>query len=89
MTIKEAAKEALAVQNASNLSGVVRTFRDCLDTLWDEAHATGKGTAFVNQHPIAVLFADKIADLSGAKAYGLGTVYSRSYDECRRLAGED
>ena len=64
--IRRAANEAIAVQNASNLSGVVRSFHEVLsNTLWPSARAKGYGTQWVNTHPITRLFIAKLADLSG------------------------
>lgn len=65
MTIQQAAQIALDVQNAVNLSGVVRSFAEATQAVWDEAHKNGKGTEWVNTHPIVLLFVDKLADLSG------------------------
>ena len=68
MTYQKAGQAALDVQNAVNLSGVVRSFHEALSAVWDEAHNLGKGTDWVNQHPISVLFADKIRDLARLQA---------------------
>jgi len=64
MTYQQAAQAALQVQDASNLSGVAHTFDQAMAALWDEAHRQGKGTAWVNQHPIVTLFLDKMASLN-------------------------
>lgn len=70
---------AIFIQNACNLSGVVYAFSRVMSKIWVEARrkggvetntATGKGTDWVNTHPIAVLYADKIADLSGSRQSG-------------------
>ena len=58
-------KEALQVQDACNLSGIVHSFSDGMSILWDIANATGKGTDWVNRHRYSRLFADKIKSLSG------------------------
>lgn len=65
ITYKRAAELALDCQDACNLSGVVHSFADAVRALWDEAHATGKGTAWVNEHPIVTLFLDKLVSLNG------------------------
>lgn len=57
--------EALQVQDACNLSGVVHSFSRALTDLWAIADHDGEGTDWVNQHPVSVLFADKIKHLSG------------------------
>jgi hypothetical protein len=83
MTIAAAAKTALDVQDACNLSGVVSTFQRILtEVLWPEARANGHGTDWVNQHPISVLFADKIMSLSRHEAAEV----LRSWDICETLA---
>jgi len=66
MTLRAAAKAALAVQDACNLSGVARSFSEILSgALWPEARSIGEGTRWVNTHPIATLFLSKMADLNG------------------------
>lgn len=84
MTINRAAQEALDVQNACNLSGVVKAFDRATATLWEIAHRTPHlGTDWVNKHPISVLFSSKIESLTGS---GEVNKFSKSYDECVRLA---
>ena len=56
---------AIDVQDACNLSGVVFSFAEIMERLCNTAHAEGHGTDWKNHHPIAVLFADKIAALAG------------------------
>lgn len=58
-------EEALQVQDACNLSGVVHSFNDGVSLLWDIARINGKGTDWVNQHRYCRLFASKIQSLSG------------------------
>lgn len=60
-TLKELAKEALAVQDACNLSGVAHGFARAMVDLGEHTN----GTAERNRHPVAVLWAEKIAHLSG------------------------
>lgn len=60
-TEKELAAEALAVQDACNLSGVVRAWARATEDLW--AAAGDRGTDWVNTHPVSKLFADKLADM--------------------------
>ena len=63
-TIKELAEEAVAVQDACNLSGVVHSFASVLDDLWRHAKRQGEGTDWVNQHPITKAFVGKLVSLS-------------------------
>jgi hypothetical protein len=62
-TEKELINEAIAVQDACNLSGVVRSFAQALSDLRDLPDC--KGTAWLNQHRVSRLFADKIKSLTG------------------------
>ncbi len=72
-------RDALEVQNACNLSGIVRSFSRATEKLWAEARARGEGTEFVNRHPISVLYAAKLANLSGAdRAAG----FAEAWGEC-------
>lgn len=86
--LKKAAADALDVQDACNLSGVARRFADALTDVWAEATRLKEGTKFVNQHPISVLFACKIADLAapGASVDFPSEAFSAAYGECLRLA---
>ena len=61
---KQDYENALTVQSASNLSGVVHSFSEILTRLVKEAQEQGKGTDWINTHPICVLFAEQIAHLT-------------------------
>lgn len=52
---------AIEIQNAVNLSGVLHTWMDIIPKIRE----TVDSTAELNQHPISVLFAYKVASLSG------------------------
>ena len=54
-TMKDAARTALAVQSASNLSGVVHSWAQVQSVLSAEANRTGEGTDWRNSHPINCL----------------------------------
>ena len=62
--IQRAAKDALSVQDACNLYGVIHAFLNVMDVLWNEAHRFGKSTDWVNQHPVAKMFANKVVHLT-------------------------
>jgi len=62
-TMKDAARTALAVQSASNLSGVVHSWAQVQSVLSAEANRTGKGTDWRNSHPINQLFLVQLAHL--------------------------
>lgn len=93
MTIQEAAKEAIDCQNSINVSGVLRTFQKIVsDVIWPEADRLGKGTDWVNRHPIVTLFLSKLCSLNGGFASNehnetRGTFdYLHALDECEKLA---
>jgi len=73
--LKKAAKDALEVQNACNLSGVVHAFARAMSAVRESSN----GTSEANTHPIAVMFADKIMDLVGRPDLG---DYGKAYDAC-------
>jgi hypothetical protein len=80
-TLKELAQEALNVQNACNLCGVAQAFARVMIDLGEHT----KGTDERNTHPVAILWADKIAHLTGTQQMGLLDVM-RAYDVCNDLA---
>lgn len=84
--LQTAAQAAIHAQDACNLTGVLRSFGEAMTVVRAEANATGQGTAWINQHPIAQLFADKIADLAGR--LDAGTSYSEAYRACQALSAE-
>lgn len=86
-TIQDAAKDAIAVQDACNLSGVVRSFAELMPVVRE--HVKAQGTDAINRHPVCVLFASKIADLAGQQGGLAGESFARyhfAYEECKRLA---
>lgn len=77
--IRKAAQDALAVQDACNLSGVVHAFSRAMSAV--RKHTNGTDEA--NTHPVALLFADKIMDLVGRPGMdGFGEAYTA----CQNLA---
>jgi hypothetical protein len=92
-TLKEAAETALLIQDACNLSGILRSFTDIvMDTLWPAAREQGKGTDWVNQHPVCTLFLDKLASLNRSQCLCSDNMnsFGRAYDAVVKLAaGED
>lgn len=54
-------RDALAVQNAANLSGVAHGFADLCVAM----HQAGMGTSAICDHPASQLYAAKVADLVG------------------------
>lgn len=84
-TWKELASEALAVQDACNLSGVVQSFVHIIREVRTRLEADGSsGNDKVAQHPICILFADKIAHLTNTQTIGDERVM-RAYTEVYKL----
>lgn len=87
--MKDLAQEAIDVQDACNLSGVVGSwFRACSE-LWDNGRAGNipnfTGTDTINRHPIQFLYVSKVMSLTGT---GINQdEFSRAYTECRQIAG--
>ena len=84
LTIQSAARTALDCQDASNLSGVLASFKEIVhEVIWPEARRLGKGTEWVNQHPVCTMFLSKLGSLN------LGYFecdYPRASDACEKLA---
>lgn len=81
--LQKLAKEALAVQNACNLSGVVHSFSRAMTELREVlSKEPDFSTEKLNQHPIAILFSSKIASLTGSEQYKR---FSDAYSICMAL----
>jgi len=78
-------KDAITVQDACNLSGIVHSFSQVLIKVWVEARAQGKGTDFVNRHPISVMYSSKIASLTGSE---VDTMFAAAYAACMEASGQ-
>ena len=74
-------ESAISVQDACNLSGVVQSWGKMMSKIWAEAYAARAGTEFVNEHPINVLFASKVASLTGCEA---GISFASAYERCEK-----
>ena len=81
-TLEQLAQEALNVQDACNLSGVVHGFARAIGDLRELF--PDKGTDFINRHPICQLWADKIAHLTGTQSLGSGSVMT-AYSEVHKI----
>jgi hypothetical protein len=86
-SIRNMATQALAVQNACNLSGVVHSFSAILTALWEHAREQGKGTDWVNQHPVCILFAAQVSHLTSGTITG-SEVYSAAYNQCKEWSNK-
>lgn len=87
MTIQAMAQSALDVQNACNLSGVVRSFAEITSAMRTEH---GMDTPTCNRHPVCILFAHKIADMVGVQTAEQGdTAAGIAMIECERMARQE
>jgi hypothetical protein len=76
-TLAALANEAIQVQDACNLSGVAHGFARAMSDLMDHTN----GTEERNHHPIAILWADKIASLTGTqRSWDSMAIYSKVHD---------
>jgi hypothetical protein len=78
-SLKELALEALAVQDACNLSGVAHSFSRAMRELRDMDAEPWNG------HPIMILWASKIASLTHCEDQ---VTFAKAYAACRELAGK-
>ena len=74
------AQDAMAVQSACNLSGVVLSFAQAMRVLNDEMRKANQGMDFVRNHPVTRLFVEQISFLGG------GADYSEAYSECEKMS---
>ena len=75
---------ALDIQDGVNLSGIVKSWAQATSIMWDEARALGRGTQYVNAHPVNVLVLDKLGCLAQyPNAAGID-----AYSDCYRLCAE-
>lgn len=77
-------QNAVRAQDACNLSGVVEEFNSVLKEIWKEAHKHNCGTEWVNKHPIAVLYASKIASLTCCED---SDIFHKAYMDCVNKSG--
>lgn len=82
-TIQQLAQDALDIQDASNLSGVVHAFDRFITDLWAIARAEGKDTDWINSHPIVAMYLDKLSDLNHRKSE---TDFFQVYEICTALS---
>jgi len=84
-TLTDLAREALQVQDACNLSGVVHGFSRAITRLREAL--PNAGTDEINTHPVSVLWADKIAHLTDTQAVTghslINAAYKWAHDRTR------
>ena len=86
-TLQQAAADALCVQNAVNLSGVIHAFARAMEAVVDDCRSKGQGTDDYKKHPVVLMFLDKITDMThwnGSFTNG----YVSAYEDCEKMAGE-
>lgn len=71
--------DALLVQSACNLSGVIFSFCEAMKAISEESNRVGGGTDWKNSHPIARLYAEQIYFLTQ------GRDWRDAYDEAVRV----
>lgn len=82
-------KDAITVQDACNLSGVVHSFSRVVTKVRATLRAEGNEcTENVNTHVICVMYASKIASLTGCEASPRGMDFAHAYDRCENRAKE-
>lgn len=79
-SLKELATEALKVQNASNLRGVVTSFSNLLTDMAE--HVTSSDA--LAYHPIVRLYNHKIASLSSVETIDLD-MYKKIEEQCKQF----
>ena len=82
-------RDAIQVQDACNLSGVVHSMAEAMESVCGMANRLGKGTTWKNRHPVIVLFAAKVAHLAGLSDSSLCDTYERSHQLCEAYAHDD
>jgi hypothetical protein len=61
---KDMAQLAICAQTACNLSGLAHNLPPIVARLWKQAREEGRGTDWVNRHPVVLLFVTQMAHLS-------------------------
>jgi hypothetical protein len=80
------ARDAMQVQDAINLSGILLSFsRGVSQVLWPESDRRHAGTDWINQHPIVRLFVSKLQSIT-IMQYDIMEQFSRAWSACEALA---
>jgi len=78
-------QNALDVQDACNLSGVVHSFSEDVTKLFHESCAAGLGTEYVNRHPVVRLYLEKLCQLAGMVAGDAGDSFTVCWGKAKEL----
>lgn len=74
-------EKALAVQNASNLAGVSRSFGEIVGELSGKVPDNVDRRKWLAEHPVFILFLDKVLDLAGWSDRDLDR-YCKAHNAC-------
>lgn len=74
--------DALQVQDACNLSGVLHSFLRNVQELRD----MDLSSEDINRHPVSVLFSSKVASLTGSES---ATTFHKAYEAAQLITGQD
>lgn len=89
-TLAELAQEAINIQDACNLSGLVLGWGEALHELRTNLMSLEPcaDTERINKHPINILWAAKLFDLTGGKTDHTRyyDIWSKALEECTRMA---
>ena len=80
-TMKDLCVEVLALQDASNSLGVVRSMRLAMKRMM----SMGMDTNAINQHPVTCLYIDKLCHLAQLAQ----PIITASYDNVHRMANAE
>ncbi len=81
-------QNAIDIQEATNLSGVVHQFSRDMKVICEQVRAAGGDTKHVNHHPVCRLYAEEIAWLAGAGTCANHGSYLRALHVCKKRAAE-
>ena len=84
--LKHAAAEVLALQDGCNLSGIVFTWANTMHLICELDHRQHQGTEWKNTHPINMLFAAKVAQLTGIEDVQGVNPGPEAYSACKAMA---
>lgn len=82
-------RDAFWSQDAVNGGALVRAFGEVIRKIQAESHELGKGTDWVNKHPIVVLYVTQLAHLAGGYVEWPSGEWGKAYEEAREKAGID
>ncbi len=85
MTLQQAAKDAIACQDACNGRGIARSMVQAMDAVAEQPRTS---TTTANQSPITFMFLYKLMALAGHEPLNLWDEYSEAEKACQAIAAE-